>query len=64
MVQTWRTADAGEFVCPHDGCGARYKVRVFRLPAKDRDSASCRKCGKVMSEWNDTEVPSYTLIED
>jgi hypothetical protein len=37
MVQTWKSEDAEDHVCRN--CGARYKVRVAHLPARERDSA-------------------------
>ncbi|CAN5370472.1 hypothetical protein BH09PSE1_BH09PSE1_17630 [soil metagenome] len=64
MVQTWGTADRADFTCPHDGCGARYSVKVHRIPLKDRDSATCDKCRKVMKEWNSTTYPEFMRLPD
>jgi len=48
MVQTWKSEDAEDHVCRN--CGARYKVRVTRLPARERDSVHC--VGVVTSSSN------------
>jgi predicted Zn finger-like uncharacterized protein len=61
MPQTWKTAEADQFYCPH--CQALYAVTVNRLPTKDHDRAHCEVCKKVMNEWNSTISPSYRLIE-
>ena len=61
MVQTWNSEEAGEQTCQK--CGARYKVRVTRLPARERDSAVCERCGQVLKEWSGTESYSFTLIQ-
>ena len=41
MVQTWKSEDAEDHVCRN--CGARYEVRVTRLPARERDSGQCER---------------------
>lgn len=64
MVQTWGSAARADFICPHEGCGARYSVTVDRIPLKDRDSATCDKCPKVRKSWNSTTYPEYTLLPD
>ena len=64
MVRTWGTGTAPDFICPTEGCGARYNVTVERFPLRDSDSASCEKCGQVMKKWNSTQVPSFTLMKD
>ena len=61
MVQTWHSGKGENFACPH--CGALYSVIVHRFPTRDHDKATCKVCKEVMDEWNDTEAPSYTLIE-
>lgn len=62
MVQTWHTASAGRFSCPH--CGSIYDKFVYRSPARDKDEATCRVCGNVMDSWNSTTIPSFTLVKD
>ena len=64
MVKTWGTAEGDDFTCPHEGCGARYKVELHRVPVKDEDSATCMKCRKVMKSWRSTTFPSFTLITE
>jgi hypothetical protein len=59
MVQTWKTGPGEDFTCPH--CGAVYETTIYRSPARDKDSANCGVCRKVMHEWNSTAIPSYTL---
>jgi len=59
MVQTWKTGKAGDFVCPH--CSSVYETTIYRSPARDKDSATCAVCHKVMHEWNSTSNPRYTL---
>ena len=39
------------FACPH--CGTRYEVTYTGVTDKDRGLATCTKCHKVMTEWND-----------
>jgi len=62
MVKTWSSQDQGETSCPK--CGAVYKVTVQRFPVRDNDYHDCNVCGHRMASWNDTHVPSYTLIRD
>lgn len=64
MVQVWGVGEGPDFTCPTEGCGARYKVTIHRFPMREHDKAHCQKCGEVMKEWNSTESPSFTLIEN
>jgi transcription elongation factor Elf1 len=59
MVQTWKTGPGEDFTCPH--CGAEYETQIYRSPARDKDSATCDVCHKVMDSWNSTNNPIYTL---
>jgi len=59
MVQTWKTGKADDFTCPH--CGSVYATTIYRSPTRDRDSATCEVCHKVMHEWNSTSNPRYTI---
>jgi hypothetical protein len=59
-MQTWTTQNAGEVIC--EGCGAVYAVSITRLPCRDSDYFNCELCGHEINRWNDTKVPSYTLI--
>ncbi len=61
MPKTWSSEDAGTETCKT--CGAVYRVRLQRVPARDKDYFDCQVCGKRMREWNDTEYPEFTLIE-
>lgn len=60
MVKTWETGQGDDFTCE---CGAVYSVKARRYPMRDKDSADCQVCGKVMAEWNSTYSPSFTLKE-
>ncbi|WP_408868672.1 MJ0042-type zinc finger domain-containing protein [Asaia sp. VD9] len=62
MVKVWGHGEGDDFTCPH--CQARYAVTIMRLPVRERDSATCQKCGKVMNTWNSTETYSYSLIDE
>ncbi|PVE21114.1 hypothetical protein DC522_28440 [Microvirga sp. KLBC 81] len=61
MVKTWHSAPGGTYICP--SCGAVYEVTLQRFSARDKDYACCECCDNVMAEWNDTEVPSFKLVE-
>jgi transcription elongation factor Elf1 len=61
MVQTWKTRPGEDFTCPH--CKAVYAVTITRYPTRDSDKATCQVCGEVMTTWNDTAVPNFTLKE-
>ncbi len=58
----WGSSDGGIEICPK--CGAKYRVTLTRLPCRDKDSFHCNNCGELISEWNDTEFPSYSPIEE
>jgi hypothetical protein len=61
MVQTWQKEQRPNETCTK--CGAVYAVTVTRFPCRDQDSFHCKVCGQLMNEWNDTESPSYRLIQ-
>jgi hypothetical protein len=60
-TSVWGSSDGSIATCLE--CGARYKVTMHRLPCKDSDSFNCVECGKLMNEWNDTEYPTYQIID-
>jgi predicted Zn finger-like uncharacterized protein len=62
MVKTWGRGDGGVETC--EGCGARYKVTIFRAPARDKGDFHCGKCGHLIREWNSTQWPSFEMIEE
>jgi hypothetical protein len=61
MPWTSRTSEVKETACPQ--FQSRYKVRVTRLPTRDRDDFNCVICGYELDSWNSTSVPSYRLTE-
>jgi transcription elongation factor Elf1 len=61
MTKSWGAATFGEFECPH--CRALYVANFTHVPQKHEGTASCDVCGRVMSHWNATTVPSYRLIK-
>ncbi len=61
MPKTWSSENAGTETCKN--CRAVYAVTLHRVPARDKDYFDCQVCGHRMREWNDTEYPSFTLIE-
>jgi hypothetical protein len=60
-VKTWSNQDAGKETCSQ--CGSVYAVTIYRLPARDKDDFNCEVCGYEMRSWNDTEVPSFKLVQ-
>lgn len=58
---TWSNTNAGKETCPK--CGSVYKVTIFKAPCRDSDYFNCEVCGFEMNRWNDTDIPSYTLVE-
>ncbi|BAY41447.1 hypothetical protein NIES2111_58430 (plasmid) [Nostoc sp. NIES-2111] len=61
MAQTWTHGSEQNETCPK--CNSIYRVTTFRLPTRDSDYFDCQVCGDRIREWNDTEVPSFTLIQ-
>lgn len=49
--------ETGEVVC--DDCGAVYYATKHKLPARDKDSLPCQKCGATLIRWNG--ACQYTL---
>ncbi|MBW4565651.1 MAG: hypothetical protein KME32_32135 [Mojavia pulchra JT2-VF2] len=60
-MKTWTNQDAGKETCPQ--CDSVYSVTIHRLPARDKDSFNCVVCGYEMQSWNDTEFPSFKLVQ-
>jgi transposase-like protein len=61
MGATWSSESAGNESCPK--CNSVYKVTIHRFPMRDSDYFNCAVCDYEMNRWNDTESPSYELIE-
>ncbi|MBD2566705.1 hypothetical protein [Anabaena lutea] len=60
-MKTWTNKDAGKETCPK--CNSVYEVKITRFPLRDKDSFNCQVCGYEIESWNDTEVPSFTLVK-
>jgi hypothetical protein len=61
MPQTWTHGREDNKTCPE--CNSVYRVTTFRYPTRDSDYFDYQVCGSRIGEWNDTEVPSFTLIQ-
>lgn len=61
MGKTWSSEKGTDAVC--EICKSVYSVEIYRLPTRDSDSFSCEICGHLMRRWNDTRVPSFTLLK-
>jgi predicted RNA-binding Zn-ribbon protein involved in translation (DUF1610 family) len=48
------------FLCPH--CGALYAVTHSRLSKSDSNIAKCVVCGKIMDQWESTDVRIFKLV--
>jgi predicted Zn finger-like uncharacterized protein len=59
MAQTWQTSNSEGHTCPH--CEAQYSVKKTHLPQREKDTATCEKCGKELAAWDDTFTPHFTL---
>lgn len=60
MPLTGPIPEGRSFFCPH--CGALYAVTYSRRSNRDSNTTKCVVCGKIMAEWNSTDVPTYKLV--
>ncbi len=60
-MATWSSERAGKESCPE--CGSVYEVTIHYFPMRDSDYFNCEVCGYEMRRWNDTESPSFKLVE-
>jgi hypothetical protein len=57
-IRTWKGRSEA-FRCPH--CGAEYEITYTGLQEREKDSAICVRCHKVMIEWDDAFARSFRL---
>jgi uncharacterized protein (DUF983 family) len=55
----WSTTKGADFTCPH--CGSLYETEYRHYAMKEKDAADCLVCGKEMTIWNSSSVPTYIL---
>jgi predicted Zn finger-like uncharacterized protein len=60
MPLTGPIPEGHSFFCPH--CGALYAVTHSRLSKSDSNVAKCVVCGKIMDQWDSTDVRIFKLV--
>ena len=60
MPLTGPIPEGRSFFCPH--CGALYAVTHSRLSKSDSNVAKCVVCGKIMDQWESTDVRIFKLV--
>lgn len=60
MPLTGPIPEGRSFFCPH--CGALYAVTHSRLSKSDSNVAKCVVCGKIMDQWDSTDVRIFKLV--
>jgi predicted Zn finger-like uncharacterized protein len=60
MPLTGPIPEGHAFFCPN--CGALYAVTHSRLSKSESSVAKCVVCGKIMDQWESTDVRIFKLV--
>jgi predicted RNA-binding Zn-ribbon protein involved in translation (DUF1610 family) len=60
MPLTGPIPEGHAFFCPN--CGALYAVTHLRASKSESNIAKCVVCGKIMDQWDSTDVRLFKLI--